>query len=111
MNRDEKRAARRREFARDVKLMKRLGVCRWGAIMIDPRVAPAGLEGKPIELTPEQIRERQEREEQRRRDVLFASTSRRPIVNAAERVREIPKSVVQGAQASREHDNGAAQES
>jgi hypothetical protein len=79
---DTRRAARRAELRRDVKLMRALGVARWGAIYLGPPPGAAHAPARP--LTAEEMKKRALEEAQRRHDTLFAATSVKPRLRSRE---------------------------
>jgi len=58
-----------------VSRMRALGVTKWNGIELGPP-APA----PPQEPTPKEILEKAAREEERRRDVMFAASGTRPLL-------------------------------
>lgn len=70
---DPDRAQRRAELRRDVKVMRALGVFVWDGVTLGPEPPP------PVKnLTPEEIRERLDAQQESRERVMFASSSIRP---------------------------------
>lgn len=70
MKRSEAARARLRE---DVALMRDLGVTEWNGIRLGERPAPP-----KREPTADEIKARQDRDAERRHDIMFAATSVRP---------------------------------
>jgi hypothetical protein len=70
-------AQRRTELAADVAEMRRLGVLRWGSVWLGP--PPPG-QSSERELTPEELRAREQAAAQKKHDVLFAHSSVKPIL-------------------------------
>jgi hypothetical protein len=70
---DPDRAQRRAELRRDVKLMRALGVFIWDGVTLGPEPAPPAKN-----LTPEELRERLDAQQEARERVMFASSSVRP---------------------------------
>ena len=67
------RQERRDELARDVKLMRELGVFIWDGVTLGPEPAPPAKD-----LTPEEIDARLKTAREERERVMFASSSIRP---------------------------------
>lgn len=71
----EDRKERRRQTRLDVKLMRNLGIMRWGSIILGPepmKVEPAK------ELTADEQKARIEEEQRRRHETMFGASSIRP---------------------------------
>lgn len=70
---DPDRAKRRAELRRDVKVMRALGVFVWDGVTLGPEPPPPAKN-----LTPEELRERLDAQQESRERVMFASSSVRP---------------------------------
>lgn len=64
-------------FEAKVKRMREMGVTEWGDIKLGPERPP-----EPKPLTAEQKREAIEKEEERKRDVMFAASHIKPALRA-----------------------------